>query len=295
MKFGTVTIVGRSNVGKSTLVNALVNQKIAIVSATPQTTRSRILGVAHFPHGQLAVLDTPGVHAPRHRLNQRMVRAALETIDDADVAAIMVDGRRFPGPGDRVVIDRIFSLTEASKGFPVFLILNKIDLLNPIHLLPVIEAYRGLGTWTEIVPLSAKTRLNVDRLTSLIFEHVDEREAVFDEAFVTDQPRRRLAAETIREKVIESTKAELPYAAAVKVEDFHENGRFTGIAADIYVETPGQKAIVIGRAGRRVKAIGTASRLELEDALERKVFVDLHVKVKDAWRDDDRLLVECGY
>lgn len=295
MKFGTVTIVGRSNVGKSTLVNALVNQKIAIVSATPQTTRSRILGVAHFPHGQLAVLDTPGVHAPRHRLNQRMVRAALATIDDADVAAIMVDGRRFPGPGDRVVIDRIFSLTEASKGFPVFLILNKIDLLNPIHLLPVIEAYRGLGTWTEIVPLSAKTRLNVDRLTSLIFEHVDEREAVFDEAFVTDQPRRRLAAETIREKVIESTKAELPYAAAVKVEDFHENGRFTGIAADIYVETPGQKAIVIGRAGRRVKAIGTASRLELEDALERKVFVDLHVKVKDAWRDDDRLLVECGY
>ena len=295
MKFGTVTIVGRSNVGKSTLVNALVNQKIAIVSATPQTTRSRILGVAHFPHGQLAVLDTPGVHAPRHRLNQRMVRAALETIDDADVAAIMVDGRRFPGPGDRVVIDRIFSLTEASKGFPVFLILNKIDLLNPIHLLPVIEAYRGLGTWTEIVPLSAKTRLNVDRLTSLIFEHVDEREAVFDEAFVTDQPRRRLAAETIREKVIESTKAELPYAAAVKVEDFHENGRFTGITADIYVETPGQKAIVIGRAGRRVKAIGTASRLELEDALERKVFVDLHVKVKDAWRDDDRLLVEFGY
>lgn len=295
MKFGTVTIVGRSNVGKSTLVNALVNQKIAIVSATPQTTRSRILGVAHFPHGQLAVLDTPGVHAPRHRLNQRMVRAALATIDDADVAAIMVDGRRFPGPGDRVVIDRIFSLAEASNGFPVFLILNKIDLLNPIHLLPVIEAYRGLGTWTEIVPLSAKTRLNVDRLTSLIFEHVDEREAVFDEAFVTDQPWRRLAAETIREKVIESTKAELPYAAAVKVEDFHENGRFIGIAADIYVETPGQKAIVIGRSGRRVKEIGTASRLELEDALERKVFVDLHVKVKDAWRDDDRLLVECGY
>ena len=295
MKFGTVTIVGRSNVGKSTLVNALVNQKIAIVSATPQTTRSRILGVAHFPHGQLAVLDTPGVHAPRHRLNQRMVRAALATIDDADVAAIMVDGRRFPGPGDRVVIDRIFSLAEASNGFPVFLILNKIDLLNTLHLLPVIEAYRALGKWTEIVPLSAKTRLNVDRLTSLIFEHVDEREAVFDEAFVTDQPRRRLAAETIREKVIESTKAELPYAVAVKVEDFHENGRFTGIAADIYVETPGQKAIVIGRAGRRVKAIGTASRLELEDALERKVFVDLHVKVKDAWRDDDRLLVECGY
>lgn len=295
MKFGTVTIVGRSNVGKSTLVNALVNQKIAIVSATPQTTRSRILGVAHFPHGQLAVLDTPGVHAPRHRLNQRMVRAALATIDDADVAAIMVDGRRFPGPGDRVVIDRIFSLAEASNGFPVFLILNKIDLLNTLHLLPVIEAYRALGTWTEIVPLSAKTRLNVDRLTSLIFEHVDEREAVFDEAFVTDQPRRRLAAETIREKVIESTKAELPYAVAVKVEDFHENGRFTGITADIYVETPGQKAIVIGRAGRRVKAIGTASRLELEDALERKVFVDLHVKVKDAWRDDDRLLVECGY
>ncbi len=295
MKFGTVTIVGRSNVGKSTLVNALVNQKIAIVSDTPQTTRSRILGVAHVPQGQLAVLDTPGVHKPRHRLNRRMVRAAWETIEDADVAAIMVDGRRFPGTGDRVVIDHVFSLTEEPNGFPVFLILNKIDILNKIQLLPVIEAYRALGTWTEIVPLSAKTRLNVDRLTSLIFEHVDEREDVFDEAFVTDQPWRRLVAEIIREKVIESTKAELPYAVAVKVEDFQENGRFTGIAADIYVEKPGQKAIVIGRAGSRLKEIGTASRLELEGTLERRVFLDLHVKVKEAWRDDDRLLVEFGY
>lgn len=295
MKFGTMAIVGCPNVGKSTLVNTLVNQKIAIVSDTPQTTRSRILGVAHFPQGQLALLDTPGVHKPWHRLNKRMVQAALNTIDDADVVAVMVDGRNLPGTGDRFVVDQIFSLPQESAGFPIFLILNKIDIMNKRKLLPVIEAYRTLGEWTEIVPLSAKTGLNVDRLTSLVFAHVPEQEAAFGEDFVTDQSWRHLAAETIREKVIESTKAELPYAVAVKVEEFQEDGRLTKIAANIVVEKPGQKAIVIGKAGARLKAIGTASRLELEQALDGKVFLDLQVKVKEAWRDDDRLLVEFGY
>ena len=290
-----MAVVGCSNVGKSTLVNTLVNQKIAIVSDKPQTTRSRILGVAHLPQGQLALLDTPGLHRPWHRLNKLMVRTALDAMHDADVLAVMVDGRDLPSPVDRFVVDQIFSRHGRPAGLPVFLLVNKIDLIRKRRVLPVIEAYRQLGDWTEIVPLSAKTGLNVDRLASLVFERVDEQEDAFDEDFVTDQSWRHLAAETIREKVIESTKAELPYAVAVKVDEFQEEGRLTTIVATIFVEKSGQKAIVIGKSGERLKAIGTAARLELEVALARKVFLNLHVKVKDAWRDDDRLLVELGY
>ena len=295
MKFGTMAVLGCSNVGKSTLVNTLVNQKIAIVSDKPQTTRSRILGVAHFPQGQLALLDTPGLHRPWHRLNKLMVRTALDAIHDADVLAVMVDGRNLPGPVDRFVVDQIFSRHGQSSALPVFLLVNKIDLIRKRHVLPVIEAYRQLGEWTEIVPLSAKTGLNVDRLASLVFDRVVEQEDAFDEDFVTDQSWRHLAAETIREKVIEATKAELPYAVAVKVDEFLEEGRITTIAATIFVEKPGQKAIVIGKSGERLKAIGTAARLELAKALANKVFLKLHVKVKNAWRDDDRWLVELGY
>ncbi len=290
-----MAVVGCSNVGKSTLVNTLVNQKIAIVSDKPQTTRSRILGVAHLPQGQLALLDTPGLHRPWHRLNKLMVRTALDAMHDADVLAVMVDGRNLPGSPDRFVVDQIFSRNGRPAGLPVFLLVNKIDVIRKRHVLPVIEAYRQLGDWTEIVPLSAKTGLNVDRLASLVFERVDEQEDAFDEDFVTDQSWRHLAAETIREKVIESTKAELPYAVAVKVDEFQEEGRLTAIAATIFVEKSGQKAIVIGKSGERLKAIGTAARVELEASLARKVFLNLHVKVKDAWRDDDRLLVELGY
>lgn len=290
-----MAVVGCSNVGKSTLVNTLVNQKIAIVSDKPQTTRSRILGVAHLPQGQLALLDTPGLHRPWHRLNKLMVRTALDATHDADVLAVMVDGRNLPGSPDRFVVDQIFSIHGRPAGLPVFLLVNKIDLIRKRHVLPVIEAYRQLGDWTEIVPLSAKTGLNVDRLASLVFERVAEQDDAFDEDFVTDQSWRHLAAETIREKVIESTKAELPYAVAVKVDEFQEEARLTTIAATIFVEKSGQKAIVIGKSGERLKAIGTAARLELEAALTRKVFLNLHVKVKDAWRDDDRLLVELGY
>ncbi len=295
MKFGTMAILGCSNVGKSTLVNTLVHQKIAIVSDKPQTTRSRILGVAHFPQGQLALLDTPGLHRPWHRLNKLMVRTALEAIDDADVLAVMVDGRNLPSPVDRFVVDQIFSRHGRSSEVPVFLLVNKIDVIPKPHVLPVIEAYRQLGDWTEIVPVSAKTGLNVDRLASLAFDLVVEQEDAFDEDFVTDQSWRHLAAETIREKVIEATKAELPYAVAVMVDEFQEEGRVTAIAATIFVEKPGQKAIVIGKAGERLKAIGTAARLELAQALACKVFLKLHVKVKSAWRDDDRWLVELGY
>ena len=290
-----MAILGCPNVGKSTLVNTLVNQKVAIVSDKPQTTRSRILGVAHFPEGQLALLDTPGLHRPWHRLNKRMVRTALDAVRDADLLAVMVDGRKMPGVGDRAVIDQVFSSPDRPERLPAFLLVNKIDLINKPKVLPVIEAYRSLGEWSEIIPLSAKTGLNVDRLRALVFAWLSEQDGAYDEDFVTDQSWRRLAAEIVREKVLEQTKAELPYAVAVHIDEFLEQGRLFSIAASIVVEKPGQKAIVIGKGGARLKAIGTAARLELEHEMGVKVFLALHVKVKEAWRDNERLLIELGY
>lgn len=295
MKFGTMAIVGCPNVGKSTLVNTLVKQKIAIVSNKPQTTRSRILGVAHFPEGQLALLDTPGLHRPWHRLNKRMVRAALDTVQDADLLAVMVDGRKMPGAGDRAVIKQVFSSPDRSESLPVFLLVNKIDLIRKPKVLPVLEAYQSLGEWSEVIPLSAMTGLNVDRLRDLAFARFPEQEGAYDDDFVTDQSMRQIAAELVREKVLEQTRAELPYAVAVHIDEFLEQGKLCSIAASILVEKPGQKAIVIGKGGARLKEIGTAARLDLEREMGVKVFLDLHVKVKDAWRDNERLLVELGY
>jgi len=296
MKFGTMAIVGCPNVGKSTLVNRLVNQKIAIVSDKPQTTRSRILGVAHFPEGQLALLDTPGLHRAWHRLNKRMVRAALDTVHEADLLAVMVDGRQMPGAGDRIVINQIFSMPDRTKDLPIFLLVNKVDVISKPKVLPVIDAYQSLGEWAEIIPLSAKTGINVDRLRELVFARFsDEEGSAYDDDFVTDQSLRRLAAETICEKVLEQTKAELPYAVAVTIDEFVEKEKLFSIAASIMVERSGQKAIIIGKGGARLKEIGTSARLDLEREMGVKVFLDLHVKVKEAWRDNESLLVDLGY
>ena len=295
MKFGIVAIVGCPNVGKSTFVNTLVKQKIAIVSNKPQTTRSRILGVAHFPEGQLALLDTPGLHRPWHRLNKRMVQAALGTVHDADLLAVMVDGRQKPGAGDREVIDQVFSLPNRVRSRPAFLLVNKIDLMSKPKMLPVIEAYRRLGEWAEIVPLSAKTGLNIDRFRDLVFGQLSEHEGAYDEDFVTDQSLRHLAAEIVREKILEQTKKELPYAVAVRIDEFQEKGRLFLIAAEIVVEKASQKAIVIGKSGSRLKEIGTEARLDLEREMGVKVFLDLHVKVREAWRNNERMLIELGY
>ncbi len=295
MKFGTIAILGCPNVGKSTLVNTLVQQKVAIVSDKPQTTRTRILGVAHCSQGQLALLDTPGLHRPWHRLNKRMVQTAWDALEGADILAIMVDGRKLPGDGDRLVLEQVATLQRTRPALPVYLLVNKIDLINKQKLLPILDAYQTLCQGTEIVPISAMTGLNVDRLIGLVFEHFPEEGEGYDEEFVTDQPIRQLAAEVIREKVIEQTKAELPYAVAVIVDDFIEEGRLTKIAATILVEKPGQKGIVIGKGGARLKEIGTAARLEMEAAFERKVFLELLVKVKEGWRDDERMLMELGY
>lgn len=295
MKVGSLAIVGCPNVGKSTLVNALVQQKVAIVSDKPQTTRTRVLGIVHADQGQLALLDTPGLHEPWHRLNKRMMQTALGTLQEADMVAVMVDGRRPPGAGDQFVIEQVAAGMRSRPHAPRLLILNKIDGIAKSKVLPVMADYRDRQAWTEMVPISAKTGLNLDRLLHACFQHLPEEVARYEDDFVTDQSMRHLSAEIIREHVLAQTTAELPYAVAVKIDDFVEKGRLATITATIVVEKDGQKGIVIGRHGARLKAIGTAARLEIERAIEMKVCLHLWVKVQHEWRNNDRLLVELGY
>lgn len=295
MKVGALALLGCPNVGKSTLVNALVNQKVAIVSDKPQTTRTRVLGVVHVQGAQLAIWDTPGLHRPWHRLNKRMVHTALDTLHQVDMVAMMVDGRRLPGPGDRLVMQQVSSYLRSHSDMPFFLLLNKIDLLAKSKLLPVIKAYDGMAPWREVVPISAKTGLNLDRLLSLILGYLPEEPERYEDDYVTDQSLRQLAAEIIREKVLEQTQAELPHAVAVRVEQFIEEGRLARIAATVLVEKPGQKAIVIGHRGTRLKAIGTAARIDMEQVFDMKVFLELWVKVQAMWRNDEHVLGELGY
>lgn len=295
MKSRTMAILGRPNVGKSTLLNALIKEKVAIVSDKPQTTRTRVLGVGHFTNAQFILIDTPGLHKPRHRLNKRMVQTALDTLHEADIVSVVVDGRVPPGPGDHWVIERVAAESRTRTDLLVFLLLNKVDLIRKSKLLPVIDAYRTLYPWTEVVPLSAKTGVNLDRLVSLMRARMPEREALYDDDFLTDQPMRQMAAEIVREKVLEQARAELPYAVAVRIEQFVEEGKLARIAASILVEREEQKAIVIGARGSRLKAIGTAARLQMEQLFGMKIFLELWVKVRASWRDDERLLIELGY
>jgi GTP-binding protein Era len=290
MKWGSVAIVGRPNVGKSTLLNAMLGEKVTIVSDKPQTTRTRILGVVHRPNAQIALLDTPGLHKPRYMLNRRMVQTALETMREADLVYVMVEATGPPGHGDRFVIEQVGDLKV-----PLFLLINKVDIVNKTRLLPLIDIYRKLSNWTEVVPLSALTKDNVDRLLDLTVQILPEGEAPYDEDMLTDQSMRVLAAEIIREKVLQNTNEELPYSVAVIIEQFVEEGTLTRIHATILVEKGTQKPIIIGKHGDRLKAIGTAARHDMERLFGMKVFLELWVKVKESWRGDERILAELGY
>ncbi len=294
MKFGTVAIIGRPNVGKSTLLNALLKEKIAIVSNWPQTTRTRILGVVHLPDTQIAFLDTPGLHKPFHQLNKRMVRTALDTIREADLLYLMVEATAPPGSGDRLVIEQVEEVAGNGR-VPVFLLINKVDLVKKPRLLPLIESYSRMRPWAEIVPLSAETGLNVDRLLEATVAALPEGEAQFGEDVLTDQSMRTLAAEVIREKILRKTREEIPYAVAVEIDLFLEQGKLNRISATVLVEKESQKAIVIGAHGERLKGVGTEARKELEGLFGGKVFLQLWVKVRSAWREDDQVLVELGY
>ncbi len=294
MKFGTVAIIGRSNVGKSTLLNRLLKEKIAIVSEKPQTTRTRILGVVHTSGAQIALLDTPGIHKPEHLLNRRMVRTTVETLEEADLLFVLMDATSLPGPGDLLVLDHVKAAMKKHIR-PVILVLNKIDLVNKIKLLPVIHAYAKLFSWTEVIPVSAQTGDNVDRLLHVTVSYLSEGEAAYDDEMITDQSLRKLAAEMIREKLLRETHEEVPYAIAVEIDQFVEEGKLARIRASVLVERESHKAIVIGKQGERLKIVGTEARLDMERVFGMKVFLELWVKVREAWREDEHVLMELGY
>ena len=294
MKFGSVAIIGRSNVGKSTLLNRLLNEKIAIVSDKPQTTRTRIVGVAHMEGAQIVFLDTPGLHEPHHLLNRRMVRTTLETFDDADVLYVVVEATSQPGPGDLVVIEHV-KQAVAKQARPVVLVINKVDLVNKARLLPLMEQYLRIFPWTEMVPLSAETGDNVDRLLAVTPSLLAEGEATYNEDVVTDQSMRTLAAELIREKILQQTYEEVPHSVAVEIEQFQETKKMTKIAAVVLVEKESQKGILIGKQGERLKIVGTAARQDMERLFGMKVFLQLWVKVRESWREDEQTLAELGY
>jgi GTP-binding protein Era len=265
MKFGFVAFGGRPNVGKSTLLNRLMGRKLAIVSDKPQTTRTRIIGVKNLPDGQLVYTDTPGIHRPLHRMNV--------------------------GRGDRFLVDLLRDLRQ-----PVFLILNKIDLVPKPRLLPLIDGYRSAYGFAEIVPVSALTGDNVDRLERLFLDYLPEGEPMYPADFVTDQPERVLIAETVREKVLANTYGELPYTSTVIVDLFEEpdDKGVMRVYCSILVDRDSQKPIVVGHGGEMIKRIGTAARKELEEFFGTRVFLDLRVKVRAEWREDDRVLDEMG-
>ena len=291
MKAGFVSFLGRPNSGKSTLLNRIVGQKLAIVSDKPQTTRTRIVGVKNYGAGQVVFVDTPGVHKPTHRMNVRMVDTALEAMRDVDVVALLIDAAAASGPGDRFIVGLLKDLEK-----PVILALNKVDLVAKPRLLPMIDRYRQLHSFVEIVPISALDGTNVDVLEELFLQHLPEGEPLFPPEYLTDQPERFFVAEVVREQVLQLTHDELPFSTAVVVDRFEEPGddNVMRLYCTILVERESQKPIIVGRAGAMIKKIGTAARLELERFFGSKVYLDLHVKVKAEWRDNERLLDEIG-
>jgi GTP-binding protein Era len=291
-KSGCVSLIGRPNAGKSTLLNRLVGSKLAIVSDKPQTTRTRILGVRHYPGAQVVFLDTPGIHRPLHRMNVRMVDTAIDTIREVDVLGLVIDVTEPPGKGDRFVLDLV---KEAEA--PVFLLLNKIDLIKKSRLLPIIDRYRQEDRFAEIIPLSAATGESVDRLENAIIERLPEGERLYPDEYLTDQPERFFAAEIVREKLLQFTHAEIPYSSAVVIDRFEEpseRDKILRLYCSIVVDRESHKPIVVGKGGEMIKRIGTAAREELERFFRMRVYLDLHVRVKQEWREDERVLADIG-
>jgi GTP-binding protein Era len=292
MKSGFVSFIGRPNAGKSTLLNRIIGTKLAIVSDKPQTTRNRILGVKNYPDGQVVFVDTPGIHRPLHRMNVRMVDAAVETIKEVDVICLVVDVTEPPGKGDQFVLDLVKHAPA-----PVFLVLNKIDLIKKVNLLPLMQRFGEMGGFAEIVPVSAGTGDNVDRLERVILDRLPEGEPLYPPDYLTDQPERFFAAEIVREKLLQLTHAEIPFSSAVVIDRFEEPEGPKGtlkLYCTIVVERESQKPIVIGKGGDLIKRIGIAAREDLEKFFDAKVFLDLHVRVKAEWREDEGVLNDIG-
>ena len=288
-RYGTAALVGRPNAGKSTLLNRLLAEKLAIVSAKPQTTRNRIVGILTEPRGQVVFFDTPGIHRPLHRMNRLMLQEAEAALQAADVVCLLVDVAEPFGKGDAHMLE----LMEQVQA-PRLLLLNKIDLVKKSKLLPLIAQYAEGGRFEEIIPVSASTGDGADRVLDAIFARLPEGPPLYDPELLTIHPERFLAAERIREKVLEQTAQEVPFATAVLVERWEEDAErgFVRIYGSIIVEREGQKKILVGAGGSRIKSIGIAARTDLEEFLEKKVHLELHVRVEERWRENPRILAE---
>lgn len=285
---GFVCIVGRPNAGKSTLLNALVGEKLAIISPKPQTTRNRILGVVHLAKqkgraaAQVVLIDTPGVHKPDSSLGKKMMAEVREGLEGCDVVLMLVDVKERPGREDTFLLDLV-----KKAGTPTVLLLNKVDLLgkDKERLLPIIAEYQAKHAFHEIIPISAKKKDGLDRLLDVVVKMMPQGPRYFPEDQVTDQPARFMTAELVRERVLAETREEVPHAVTVVVDSFEEGKKLTRIAATIYCERDGQKAILLGRGGQMLKKIGTGARHDIERMMGTPVYLECYVKVKPGWRE----------
>lgn len=289
-KAGFVTLIGRPNVGKSTLMNRLIGQKIAITSNKPQTTRNRIQTVLTRPEGQIVFLDTPGIHKAKNKLGDYMVHAAERTLEEVDVILWLVEPTNYIGAGERHIIEQLKKVKT-----PVILVINKTDTVKKEAIFSFIDVYRRELDFQEIVPVSALKGNNTEELVRCIFDYLPYGPAFYDEDTITDQPMRQIVAELIREKVLRLLQDEIPHGVAVTVESMKENGKICHIEATIVCERESHKGIIIGKGGGMLKKIGSLARPEMEELLEMQVNLQLWVKVKKDWRDSDYLLKNFGY
>ncbi len=287
---GYVSIIGRPNVGKSTLLNSLLGEKIAIVTPKPQTTRNRIIGIKNLPDAQIIFIDTPGIHKPKHKLGETMVKTSIESLREVDIILFMVEPQEI-GRGDKFVIALLKEVQS-----PVFLLINKIDTIKKSDLLPLIDTLREVYPFKEIIPVSALTKDGTELLLKKIYDYLPGGPRYYPDDIITTQIERFMVSEIIREKIAEMTKEEVPHSVAVEIVEWEERGDgLVVIRSNIYVEREGQKGIIIGKKGVMLKAIGTAARIDIERLLNAKVFLELWVKVKKDWRDNKRMLEELGY
>ncbi len=285
---GFISIIGRPNVGKSTLLNALLGEKIAITSEKPQTTRNRILGIVNRSGAQMVFMDTPGIHKPMHKMNEFMVNTALRTYNEVDVILMLVEATAQPGGGDRFIIETLQKVKT-----PVFLLINKVDLVKKEALLPLMQECSKLYRFAEIIPISALQN-DLGGLIDTIIKRLPPGPRYFPDDQLTDQPERFVVSEIIREKIFELTKEEIPYSSAVAIEEMKEEPEITRIHAVIYVERDSQKGILIGKGGAMLKQIGILASQYAEKLLGTKIFLKLYVKVKKGWREDLGVLKNIG-